>query len=776
MKNILLLLLFPCILQAQIGMCEWRTHLCYNEMEQIEETPNAIFGISDGALFSVNKEDNLIKSYSKINGQNDFQVAFIRYNKNADALVIAYENGNIDLLCEDEIENISDIKNKIVAASKTPNDIVFVNEYAYISCGIGIVVVNLLKHEITDTYIIGNNSSMVEVMSTAFYGDSIYALTLNGLYVAHKDNQLLVDYNNWHFRTNSALTLPFNKKMVSFQNNLFLLKSTGEVYSSNDAINWSVFNNTQLSLDIRTDENAITIFSEENIMKYNQSMALESFGGLSIKDIVYNSNENSYWIASNDSSGIQKMENGNIVQQYKPDGPITNDIINIKYENNRLFALTGAPWDFDIYNTNLPGAIMIFEDDNWKNISNIDVETLSGINFRGVTYIAVDKNDKQHYFVSTWGDGVYEFKNDTYYKRYTSSNSTLEKAEPSERSYNIDGVCFDNNNNLWMTNQSSVNIKNINSVKVLQNNGAWAQFTYPTFNTLYQSDKTIVTSNNFKWFIVFGDKKGGVFILDDKKETTSSYNHEYRFFQTIKDQDENNISIKQVFCIAEDLNDNVWIGTDAGPVIFKNVDNVFNTTYSVYRPKIPRDDGTEYADYLLEGEKINTIAIDGANRKWIGTASSGAYLMSEDGLETIQHFTKENSPLLSNTILSIAINNNTGEVFFANDLGLISYMSNATLPKKSYETLSVYPNPVRENFNGVITIADLVNESIVKITDSSGRLVYQTKSNGGIATWDGYTNTGNKASTGVYFVMVSNASERNSDDIQTAVGKILIVK
>lgn len=774
LKIIILFTLVLGYVQAQVGMGQWRTHFCYNEMSQVEETPTEVFGISDGALFSINKEDNSIDTYSKINGQNDFSVSFIRYSPTLKALVIAYQNGNIDLLNSEGIDNIADIKNKTISANKTANDILIVNEYAYISCGIGVVVANLSRKEIKDSYIIGNNSTTVEVKATAFLGDSIYALTSDGVYVAYKNNNMLVDYNNWYYRTNATLSSPVNKKMVVFNNNLYLLKSTGEVYTSSDAVNWSLFNNSQVFVGVRVTDNNLLLHSSNTLLKYNPSLSLETSTGLKITDAVYNNSENTYWVASADSTGILKIQSGAIVQQFKPDGPETNSIITLKFENERLFALTGAPWDFDIYDGEKPGAIMIFDDNNWKNISNKDVKPYTNLNFVGITYIAVDKSDKQHFYVSSWGNGLYEFKNDVFFKRHNYLNSTIQdwqQTQPYEYDnlQNLDGVCIDNNNNLWVSNELVPN-----SLKILRTNGSWGQLSYPNLLGRASFDKIIVTQNNFKWFGL-PRSSGGLFVLDDKGITTSTIGHEYKFFTSVTDQDGNSISIQPVYCLVEDNDGDVWAGTTKGPIIFNNVEDIFTSNYRVNRPKIPRNDGSEYADYLLDGEKIHSIAVDGANRKWIGT-SSGAYLMSEDGLETIQHFTTENSPILSNTILSIAIDNESGEVFFATDMGLISFMSDASSPKKSYDTITVYPNPVRENFAGVITINGLMDETTVKITDTNGSLVYQTKSNGGIATWNGYNSGGVKVSSGVYFVMVSNATEKNSENVQTAVGKILIIK
>ncbi|MDR3706200.1 MAG: two-component regulator propeller domain-containing protein [Paludibacteraceae bacterium] len=762
---------FPLLSIAQVAMGGWRSHFAYNQTNKVEQTASKIFGVADGALFSVSKEDNSVETYSKIDGLNDFSISKIKYNETLGVLMIAYADGNIDLLSSDGISNIPDIKEKNVTANKIPKDIFFVNEYAYISNGIGIVVVNLKKKEITDTYIVGNNGKKVSIMSTTIFGDSIYAIDSTGVHVALSSNKFLADYENWKYRTNTPLPSAVNLQLVVFNNKLYLLKSSGAVYSSSDAVNWTPFDNSQTYTGIKVSDNNLLLHASKSIVKYNQNLAKESFSDTTTNDVIYNSNTSAYWIAA-DSAGLVKVINGAITQTFKPDGPTSNNIFNMKYEGDRIFAITAAPWDYDMSIGTIPGAVMIYENNSWKNIINKDVKPYTKVNFMGLTYMAADKSDKTHFYVSTWGEGLYEFRNDAFYKRYNYTNSTIEYAFSAnpDLTQNLDGVCIDKNNNIWMSDEQVSN-----SLKILQKDGTWSQLSYPELAKRASFDKIIATQNNFKWLNLPGST-GGLFVLDDKGITTSTSGHSKRFFPSVTDQDGNVISIQPVYCMVEDSDKNVWIGTANGPIIFENIDNVFNSDYTINRPKISRNDGTDYADYLLNGTKINCLVVDGANRKWIGTGNSGVFLMSSDGLSTIHHFTAENSPLLSNNILSMAVDSKTGETFFATDEGLISYMSDATEAQSSYSSISVYPNPVRENFSGVITITGLMSGTTIKITDTAGNLIYTTKSNGGIATWDGQNISGKRVNTGVYFVMASNATDSNSSDIKTAIAKILIIK
>ena len=300
---------------------------------------------------------------------------------------------------------------------------------------------------------------------------------------------------------------------------------------------------------------------------------------------------------------------------------------------------------------------------------------------------------------------------------------------------------------------------------IKKSNGEWLSYNFDEKISNIRVGKIIVTQNDHKWVVL--PSGNGLFAFDNKQSIDDTTDDLYKKLNII---DENGkIISNNTYSIAEDLDGHIWVGLDQGIVVYYSPENIFeDSDFHAQRIIITIGDAT---DYLLKTETIKAIAIDGANRKWIGTNNSGVYLVSEDGTEEINHFTEENSPLLSNKINDIGINHETGEVFFATDKGLISYRGSATMGSDEFRDVYVYPNPVRENYFGDITIRGLVSDVNVKITDISGNIVYETTAEGGQATWDGKNFSGSRVSTGVYLVFCSN-----EDGSKTHITKLLLIK
>lgn len=775
-KSILsiIIILITTVVGAQtdqpVAMGKWRTHLAYNSVTQIAQSSTSIYAVSDGALFSVGKEDEDVQVFSKISGLNDVNIIKIEYDEVNDQLLIVYKNGNIDLMHAVGVHNIPDLFNKQMSSDKTINDIYFTGNLAYLSCDFGVMVINLAKREISDTYFIGPNASEVKVLSTTIHNNIIYALTEDKILQADANNRHLVNYEYWQGTDGLPGSGKF-QKIFTFAGKLLLLRNN-KLYKQEDNYTWS---NLLSAISIKTlnvsDGKLLVGNGTNNTYLLNQSFEMSTVEIPNSSDIEYDKDNNTYWLAGGELGVVSykfKTDDNAVVQYYKPDGPAQNIPWSMTFAGEKLFVVNGGRWASQEMRS---GKVMIYENNAWKVIDESQIKPITKRSVFDFMNVAVDPEDDRHFFVTSYGTGLYEFRNDEFYHWYNHYNSTLNSIFPGQGSeYNyirLDGAIFDKDKNLWIANTSSTA-----PIKILNNKGDWLELNYeeakfPTLGTILISNQ----NQNQKWVLSVRSTPG-IFIWDDNNSLTDISDDKRKFFSQFDDPDNLGSKISPVYfyCMAQDQNGVMWVGTDMGPLLFYNTSKAFDPGYTCSRVKIPRNDDTDLADYLLQNEDIKAIAIDGANRKWLGTKSSGLYLMSENGQETIHHFTSANSPLLSDDILSLALNPVSGELFIGTGNGLISFQTDAAESNYVYADVYAYPNPVRENYNGVITIVGLINKTQVKITDLNGNLIYQTISNGSIATWDGKDFHGRKVNTGIYFAICAN-----EDGTQSTITKIMVI-
>jgi len=759
-------------ISAQLAMGKWRTHLAYNSVSQIAQSENKIFAVSQGALFSVSKQDGSLEFYSKLNGLSSSNITQIEYDSSNKQLLIVYSNGNIDVLGTGGVTNIPDLYNKQMSASKNVNHILFYQNKAFLACDFGIVVLNLAKNEVADTYYIGANASEVKVLNTTIFNGSIYALSNSVVYQASVTEPNLVNYQFWTTATGFPGAGDF-QKIASFAGKLVLLRG-GKLYKQESDKSWTPFATDVTATDFNISNNNLSIFAGTSTYLVDALFNVKAINNLgTLTDAEYDAQGNTYYFAANSLGIISYKQVSNetpAINYFKPAGPAVNKPWKIVFSGKKLFMVPGGRWAAFYMQ---PGYIMMFEDNSWSNIDHTSIESNTGVICQDLVSIAVDPVDKNHFFAASYSSGLYEFKENKFFKYHNFTNSTIENLFGSYQYQMLDGTIFDKDGNLWFLNSYASK-----SIKVLLKDGKWSQLEFGTLKNMPTLQDILISNQNpnLKW-VTSVRPTVGVFIFDDNGTITDQSDDKSIFLTSFLYPEVSNTGNTvlvakfpgAIYSIAQDKNGVVWVGTDIGPFQF-NTTSKFNPTYIASRVKIPRGDSTNLADYLLANEKIKAIAIDGANRKWLGTETSGVYLMSENGQQTIQHFTTTNSPLLSNNILSIAINPITGETFFGTDQGLISYQSDASEAGETFGNVYAYPNPVRQNYTGLITITGLVEKTQVKITDINGNLVCETVSNGSLATWDGKDVHGRRVNTGIYLAICANA-----DGTQSAITKILVI-
>ena len=452
------------------------------------------------------------------------------------------------------------------------------------------------------------------------------------------------------------------------------------------------------------------------------------------------------------------------VKTLQPGGPKYNYFGFMRFKNNRLYT-SGAGY-IPSMDLNRPGTIQILKDDEWTILQD-DLEKVTGWVYKDVDAVDADPNDPNHIFAGA-RSGLYEFQNGVLVNTYNLDNSPLQSAvnPPSYGYVLIEALCFTKNGSLWCFNCSTRGLENIFE---LTKDKQWISHQKPLLTNNNKSLKgmqnAIIDSRGYIWFVNCNWELPSVYCYDP--ETDQIVNS----FKTLINQDGSSYLTYTPYCVTEDLDGNIWIGTNNGPFVI-DADRIQTQDTYVTQVKVPRNDGTNYADYLMAGAVVNNIVIDGGNRKWMGPLGNGIYLISADNMTQIAHYTAENSPLLSNNVESMAIDNNTGELFIGTDVGLCSLMTDATSAaiEMVKDDVYAYPNPVEPGYNGIITVVGLSRDADVKVLTTNGQLVAQGRSNGGTFTWDGKDCSGRRVASGIYMVAAAT-----SDGKKGVVCKIAVI-
>lgn len=759
-------LVLPPFLYAQHAIGSWQNYLSYHNVTRTEPAGNLIYAVGNGSLFSYDKEDTSIQCYWKNDQLSDTDISYIAYSKEYKTLIIIYSNANIDLLVNDNtVYNLPDYMNKNMTQNKNVSHINFTNEYAYLSTSFGVIVLNLKKREITNTYILNK-----EINTCAVDDTRIYAASSEGLFTGLLTENLL-DIKNWNKVSDVVYTYlsNYNNNLIGnilFQG-IYLINKIDYSYSQLIDGNYN-FMYTYSDKLIACNENSMALFDDMNSIHYLTH-------NLNISHLSYENG--TYWAGGKEKGiiGIKYNESNNtletIVSSIIPNSPKRNLNYYMNFENENLLITGGGLSGDRLRNV---GTIIEYSDNSWSSFQEEGIQELTGQLYRDITCIVQDPTDPEHHFAASAGEGIYEFKNKKFIKQYSLHNSPLESSNGNNEFVRINGLIYDNEYNLWMTNSgggSNTGVKN--AIKILKSDGNWVSLRYPEIAGLSNLEHTLFDRRGNFWVISSWMTNYGVFCLNTKGTLEDSGDDEHKYIKNLTNQDGTILEHGSMHCIVEDKNGAIWIGTNKGPIVLNNPANFFEDNFYCTQIKIPRNDGTNLADFLLANDIINAIAVDGGNRKWIGTEGSGLYLLSPDGLETIHHFTEDNSPLLSNSIQSIAIHPRTGEVFIGTSKGLVSYQSDAIEAKDSFvkDDVYAYPNPVKPDYTGVITVTGLVQDTDVKITNVSGKLIYSGTSVGGQFTWDGKNLQGNRVPSGVYFVLA--ADSQGKEGIAT---KILFIR
>ena len=628
-----------------------------------------------------------------------------------------------------------------------------------------------MRKEVSETWYIGENGSYVKINSLANDGAFIYAATDKGIYKGDL-TESLVDFAKWEIITEqnlpntflwlkgkafNSLTLFNGKIIVNYHDYNTIDADTLLIYQDG---NWQKLYEQHNNFKAVTCNNDYLILTnkywlkilDSNMQEYSQvwRYIIDDRNVNPSPNYASFDSQNNLWIADSKYGLIKTVADWNY-DFFIINGPESENIFDFSVSDSKIIGVHGGmnlSWGPEWK----PSKAYVFEDQKWNTLSGITDSGLAGTH--DLVRVIIDPKDNTHFFLGSWIQGIIEYRNNTHYKTYNPLNSTLKYVEGTTYC-RIGGLTFDSDGNLWVTNSLTSP-----QIHVLSKEGIWTAIDYSSQIGIVNVGKMIITKNGVKWVIL--PQGVGLFVFDDNKTPGNKSDDKVKKLSVINDKGE--VVSNDIFSIAEDKNGYIWVGTSKGVAVYYNPEDVFETgNLQARQIKIPRNDGTEDADILLGNDVVTSINIDGANNKWFGTQTGGVYHTSADGLEEIHHFTKDNSPLLSNNIICSDIIPNTGEVFFGTSAGIISYRSTTTEGSDDYIGVYAFPNPVKPDYRGPITITGLVAGSYVKITDISGNLVFEVRSEGGQAIWYGEDLRGKRVSTGVYLVFSSNETGSKTD-------------
>ncbi len=749
---------FILAIAQETGISYWKEHLPYKKAIGIAELDSTLYIATNFSVYTFNLNEMSVKRLSKVNSLSDIGIGVLRKNTYNNQLFIGYTNGNIDLIENNTVYNIPDFKNEQIIGEKTIHDVYFKSDIAYLSTSFGVLELDCRNKEFLNTFYLTSDANLT-VYDLSFFQDSIYAITDSGTYVS-KTSLNLSDFHNW--KKSSSETLNKAVAIECIQDDCYILTNedslisfTQKWFNAGYIENFRGFTYSDHKMHVLGNKELYTIENEgvEFLKSIERSVRLNG---------LYK-NSKGYWLADEVYSLVFVGEDND--WHLIPESPNSELVFSLTHHKEKLYVSPGGittTWN----NNNIWEGFYWNDDYEWSRVSSSLIDYT-----KDITNIVPNPNNRKEVFLGSWNRGVLKLVwNETNYDldtiyNFTNTNGALEPISNDSSSnvygwIRIKGMAFDNDGNLWMANSQVEN-----AIVVKTPSDDWISYKVNSYNTIETHLGSLVIDDfNQKWIII--PKGGGLLVFDDKGSLENVFDDEDKTLSTAVGNGA--LPSKDIYSLAKDRDGEIWVGTNKGIAVFYSPENVFSGYDFDAQQILVEVDG--YVENLLANETVTAIAVDGANRKWLGTQSAGVFLVSPDGTEQIHHFTEENSPLFSNTITDIAINHQTGEVYIGTSKGLLSYMSDATQGYEIHQKVSVYPNPVRPEFNGIIAIKGLVEDADVKITDLNGTLVYETTALGGQAVWDGKNGYGVRVRTGVYLVFSSN-----SFGTETNVAKILFI-
>ena len=759
----LLMCLLPVArMQAQTAVGHWRDCLDYASVYHVEPAGGQVFAAARGGLFVLDTAYGTLDLLNKTTGLSDAGVSTMAFDAVSGTLVVAYDNANVDLVCGGRVYNLSDIKRSEISGDKSIRRIRIHNGQAFLATGFGIVVVDLARHEIKETLYIGNGGAYADVRDIAFSSDSLYAATSEGLKRIALGEPHLAISDRWtvdsRFDGVSVTLLEwFDGQMMAA--GYTYMPTALTLYAIRDGA-VSAWNGGEIR-SIHAGGGLLTVTHSMGVARYDaalqrvDSLSAYTWGALRGYDAVTDS-RGVLWVG-HEWDGLIALEAG-ADRVYRPAGPISSDCVFrlVPFSHRMMLCPGGHTTTFA--SAYIEANLFTATGRTWHTLDNSN-GMLSGR--YDLVDAAVNPFDTLETVAALWGHGVLSIRDgrvQTLYDETSTAGALQPYVSGSFSTLRTGAVGFDRQGNLWTL------VSNSNYALAKRSpDGTWSRCSTLALAAAPDVDKLVCDSIlGYLWFC---GRDNVIYVHDGENRMAR-----------VNPNSGSKLSTDAVTALVQDRNGNLWVGTNKGiKVIYNGYDAFRNGGTGEVAPVVCSNitiTNGEFSEYLMAYESITAIAVDGANRKWVGTSAGGLYLLSANGMEQLAHFTAENSPLFSNKIIALGVQPYTGEVYIGTDRGLQVYRATATYAESTpQDDIHAFPNPVRPGYDGPIAIKGFTRDARVHITDASGHTVYSTQAMGGQAIWNGRTASGEPVASGVYYVFASDAEGGNR-----SVTKILIIR
>lgn len=717
--------------QNTIPLGAWRLHLSAQHINHIAFANGQVYAASTDAIFEMDEQGKEVKQISKLNGLSGSPINAIANDENEKILLIGCRDGNLDIIDDATISNFDQLsKTNSISGSRTINHIFIQQQVAYMAADFGLVVFDLAKKEIRETWRdLGVNGETILIFQSTVFNDSIFLATEKGVQAGKLSDNLL-DFNKWkrysqpEFAGGVAFITTFNNNLLAATGTTGIFMKTGGQWIKQAYLQAEKLNSlTASSLHL-------IAAGDLKIWKIDTNNQVTEFPGYA--EGVSNEakeKDNGFLYVANSVAGLRVWPanaTGYLPTPADEFAPFNNAVTRICWRADGIITSFGGGFDQNMQPLNNPGKYDAFTG-TWTTV-DVGVKDLTD-----GAYISSD-----HQYFSSFGNGLVEI---------TNAGTTIHTTQNSPIETDFIPAIENSSDGLWVGNYSAAH-----PLHLLKSDGTWESFSFSYPQATGPIDLAVDHSNNV-WMVIASKNGGGIVVFNKTTNKTIWLNEQ---------AGQGGLPHRNVRSILTDRQGQIWVGTDSGVAYFPDPASVFSGAVNAVRPIFENR-------YLLRDEKVLALAVDGGNRKWIGT-ENGVWLFSPTGEDQIYAFNTENSPMLSNLIQSIGIHPETGEVFLGTDRGIASVRSDATAGRLNFSEARIFPNPVTNDFNGLVAISGLITDSTIKITDISGKLIWQTLANGGTATWNVKDLNGRRVSTGVYLVFSTSP-----DGDEKNVGKIAVV-